>query len=151
MKNKKVKNRRVLKANSIILSDDEGRPRIILDAGGGKIEPNIVLLGRDDKSIQISSQPNGGIGIMVLGRHCTSHISIGLWPDERGTIEISNTNGKLGTVLGQEPDTSTHRLMLFKNGNHFWNTPTGRTDEQEGGQGRTAISPGARKKRKADK
>jgi hypothetical protein len=126
--------RKVISANSIVLKDDKGEPRIIMSAGHGKWGATIVLHAKDGKSIQISEQPEGAISIAILGRNCRSQVVIGVLGDERGDIQISDSkSGKLGTILGEEPGTSTHRLLLFKNGQHFWNTPTGRPTKKVGG------------------
>jgi hypothetical protein len=127
MPKSRPKKPKVITANAIVLKDDEGKPRIIMDAGHGKWGASIVLHAKDGKSIQISEQPDGLISIAVLGKDCRSQISIGILGDERGGIQISDSKtGKLGTILGEEPGTSTHRLLLFKNGQHFWQTPSGK-------------------------
>lgn len=123
---------RTIKASRIELTDSEGRTRIILDAGTKDGYASICLFAPDGKSIQISNQPEGGIYIQICGRRCTSHIDIGVSGDESGHIVISGKKGQLGTLLGEEPGTSTHRLLLFKRGKHFWNTPTGKTKQQKG-------------------
>jgi hypothetical protein len=123
---------KIITANAIVLKDARGEPRIILDAGDEKTNVHIVLRAKDGKSIQISEQPNGLISIAVLGKDCRSQISIGILGDERGGIQISDSKtGKLGTRLGEEPGTSTHRLLLFKNGQHFWQTPSGRKNGEK--------------------
>lgn len=111
--------------------DSEGRTRIVMNADGKDGAAYISLFAKDGKSIQISSQPNGAIGIHIGGRKIPNLITIGLSADESGTILISDKSGKLGTVLGEEPRTSTHRLLLFKNGKHFWNTPTGKKQHRK--------------------
>jgi hypothetical protein len=125
-KRKTIRKSKNIRANSITLVDSEGRARITLDAGGKDGHASICLFARDGKSVQISSQPEGAIAIHVFGRSCTSNICIGLSGDERGGIWISDASGRLGTILGEEPGTSTHRLLLFKDGQHFWQTPSGK-------------------------
>jgi len=126
LKRKTIKRSKNIRANSITLVDSDGRTRITLDAGGKDGFASICLFAKDGKSVQISSQPEGAIVIEVAGRRHTSHISIGLSDDERGRIWISDSSGRLGTILGEEPGTSTHRLLLFKDGQHFWQTPSGK-------------------------
>jgi hypothetical protein len=126
VKNKQTMRPKCIEANSIVLTDTKGRTRIRLDAGGKDGCACISLFAKDGKSVQISSQPDGGILINIFGKRCTSHITLGLSPDGSGGLSISNKNGALGTMLGEEPKTSTHRLLLFKQGKHFWNTPTGK-------------------------
>ena len=121
------KKQKTIIANSIVLKDAKGQPRIVMNAGDGEKDVYICLYANDGKGIQISTQPEGAISIMVMGKDCRSRIAIGLSADERGSIHISESKGgKLGTILGEEPGTSTHRLLLFKNGQHFWQTPSGR-------------------------
>jgi hypothetical protein len=130
-KQKAIKRTKHIKANCISLMDSEGRTRIVMNADGKDGAAYISLFAKDGKSIQISSQPNGAIGIHIGGRKIPNLITIGLSADESGTILISDKSGKLGTVLGEEPRTSTHRLLLFKNGKHFWNTPTGKKQHRK--------------------
>lgn len=114
-----------IRARSITLVDSQGRPRIWLDAGGRDGLASICLFANDGANVQISAQPDHAVSIQVFGRECQSHIVIGISGDDRGLMMISDHNGKLGTVLGEEPGTSTHRLMLFKDGQHYWQTPSG--------------------------
>jgi hypothetical protein len=127
MKNKKaIKRTKQINATSMVLTDSEGRVRIFMNADGMNGCAHINLYGKDGKSIQILTQPDDAIGIIFGSREVGNLIQIGIKADETGIVLIANKNGKLGTVLGEEPGTSTHRLLLFKDGKHIWNTPTGR-------------------------
>jgi hypothetical protein len=97
-----------------------------LDAGGKDGYACINLFATSGKSIQISSQPEGAIVIQVLGKRGASNITIGLSAENTGGIWISGKDGKCGTILGEEPKTSTHRLLLFRRGKLFWSTPSGK-------------------------
>jgi hypothetical protein len=129
MKKKPKKRSKCIKANSIVLTDSEGKTRIVLDAGEKDGYARIILFAKDGKSIQISSQPEGAIQIILFGKKFQSHAGISIGAKGEGSIFITNKEGKLGTVLGEEPETKTHRLILFKNGQHFWNTPSGKEGE----------------------
>ena len=123
---KQIKRTKQITANSIVLVDSEGRPRIAMNADGKDGCAYICLFAKDGKSIQISSQPDSAIGIHIGGRRNPALITFGLRADESGIMHISDKSGKLGIVLEAEPGTSTHRLLLFKDGKHFWNTPSGK-------------------------
>ena len=126
MKAKAKPKRRHITANSITLLDSTGKQRIILNAGGDDGYAVIGLYANDGKSVQISSDPDGAVQLAVFGKQCRSHISIHIGADEAGHISISNSDGKPGTIIGEEPKTGIHRLVLFKKGQHFWSTPSGK-------------------------
>ena len=123
---KTVKRRKHIKATSITLEDAEGRPRIMMNAAGKDGAVFIVMNGQDGQQIAIQSDPDGMIGIHLHGRQQTGFVNISVTKDGAAVISLFDQNGKYGAVLAEEPKTSTHRLMLFQNGRHFWNTPSGK-------------------------
>jgi hypothetical protein len=125
-KQKAIKRTKHIKANAINLVDSEGRTRIFMDANGSDGSAYILLYGKDKKCIQISSDADGMIGIHLDGSKNAGLINISISKDDSAVISTFDKNGLQGTALAEEPGTSTHRLLLFKNGKHFWNTPSGK-------------------------
>jgi hypothetical protein len=110
-------------ARSIVLEDAKGKPRILMDAGDGDGHVCICLFGQDDRSIQISTSPEGGLHISLLGQRCTVSASFGMSPSEDAGLSIRDRKGRMGTMLGSTFDTGEHRLILFRDGQPFWSTP----------------------------
>jgi hypothetical protein len=108
------------------LVDNQGRPRIFLDAGTEEGYACICVYSKDGKSIQISTQPNDSLQIMLYDGKSSANIQISMSSDGGGGIWITDKKGLPGAILGEEPETSTHRLLVFKKGKPFWATPTGR-------------------------
>lgn len=122
----RVKHRKKhLGAASLTLVDSKGRPRIFLDAGTEEGYACIGVYAKDGKSIQISAQPNDSLLIMLYDGKSAANIQISMSSDRGGGLWISDKKGLPGAIIGEEPDTSTHRLLLFKKGKPFWSTPTG--------------------------
>ena len=69
-------------ARSITLEDAKGQPRIFLHAGDGDGGVCICLFGQEDRSIQISTSPEGGLHISLFGKRETVSASFGMTPDE---------------------------------------------------------------------
>jgi hypothetical protein len=95
MKKKPKKRSKCIKANSIVLTDSEGKTRIVLDAGEKDGYARIILFAKDGKSIQISSQPEGAIQIILFGKKFQSHAGISIGAKGEGSIFITNKEGKL--------------------------------------------------------
>lgn len=110
-------------ARSITLEDAKGKPRIFLDAGDGDGFVSICLFGQDDRSIQISTSPEGGLHISLFGKRETVSASLGMTPDEDAGLSIRDRKGRMGTMLGSTFGTGEHRLVLFRDGQPFWSTP----------------------------
>jgi hypothetical protein len=124
------KKRKIIEANCIHLLDEAGNVKISLDAGGEDGYAAICLFAKDGKSIQISTQPDGSLSIALFGKRCTNHAILSMAENESTGLDLRGRDGKLGAILAEEPDTLTHRLLLFKNGEHFWSTPTGREEKK---------------------
>jgi hypothetical protein len=132
------KKRKIIRANVIHLVDSTGKLRILLDAEeeGG----SIAVFANGGKSIQISTGSDGSLSVALFGKR-DAHASLTLAANETTELHLSGRDGKLGAMLGEEPDTLTHRLFLFKDGQLFWTTPTGRDEAK-------AIPPAKRTKAK---
>ena len=112
-----------LTARSITLEDAKGKPRIFMDAGNGDGCVTICLFGEHDRSIQISTSPEGGLHISLLGQLGNVSATLGMTPDEDAGLSIHDRQGRLGTMLGSSLPDGEHRLMLFQDGRHHWRTP----------------------------
>jgi hypothetical protein len=95
-----------------------------MDAGDGDGQVFICLFGQDDRSIQISTSPEGGLHISLLGQRCTVSASFGMSPDEDAGLSIRDRKGRMGTMLGSTFHTGEHRLVLFRDGQPFWSAPS---------------------------
>jgi len=134
------KKRKIIQANCVRLVDSTGKLRILLDAweDGG----SIVLFANDGKSIQLLTGSDGSLSIALYGKgQCPAHANLYLAANEATGLHLSGREGKLGAMLGQEPETLTHRLFLFRDGRNFWTTPTGQNEAK-------AIPPSKRKQAK---
>lgn len=112
---------RHITARSIALVDATGKTRVLLDAGSADGHASICLFAKDGRSIQISTQPNGGLVIALLGKRCVA--TLGVNADEDGQLTISDRRGLLGTTLGSVYEPGQHRLTLFHKGRPYWSTP----------------------------
>ena len=112
-----------LTARSLTLEDAKGKPRILLDAGNGDGCVTICLFGEHDRSIQISTSPEGGLHISLLGRRGNVSATLGMTPDEDAGLSIRDRQGRLGTMLGSNFQTGEHRLVLFRDGQPCWSAP----------------------------
>ena len=117
------KKQKHITARSITLEDAKGKPRIYLDAGDGDGFVSICLFGQDDRSIQISTSPEGGLHISLFGKRETVSASLGMTPNEDAGLSIRDRKGRMGTMLGSAFGTGEHRLVLFSDGQPFWSAP----------------------------
>jgi hypothetical protein len=110
-------------ARSISLLDSKGKPRILMDAGNGDGYVRICLFGENDRSIQISTSPEGGLNISLLGKRSKVSASLGMNSNENAGLCIRDRKGLLGTMLGSIFETGEHQLVLFREGQQHWSTP----------------------------
>jgi len=120
---KRQRNQKHIIARAITLQDAKGKPRIFMDAGDGDGCVTIALFGENDRSIQISTSPEGGLHISLLGKRSTVSATLGMTPDEDAGLSIRDRKGLLGTELGSEFQTGEHRLVLFREGQPYWSSP----------------------------
>ena len=92
-----------------------------MDAGSGDGFATICLFGEGGRSIQMSTSPEGGLGISLLGKRCT--VNLGMTPEEDAWLSIRDRQGMLGTMLGSLYDSGVHRLVVFRDGQPYWTTP----------------------------
>jgi len=121
-KNRKPRSKH-LTARSLTLEDAKGKPRIFMDAGDGDRYVTICLFGEHDRSIQITTSPEGGLHISLLGQRCNVSATLALTPDEDAGLSIRDRHGRLGTMLGSILQPGKHRLVLFQDGQPCWSTP----------------------------
>jgi len=119
-----MKKARHIAARSMTLEDAKGKVRIYMDAGKGDGSAVICLFGEDGRSIQISSSPDGGLHISLLGKRSTVSATLGMTADEDAGISIRDRRGLLGTMLGSVLDPGVHRLVIFRDGQPYWSTPS---------------------------
>jgi len=110
-------------ARSITLLDAKGKARILMDAGDGDGCVTICLFGEGERSIQISTSPEGGLHISLLGKRSTVSATLGMNSNEDAGLDIRDRKGLLGTMLGSGLDSGEHKLVLFRDGQPYWSTP----------------------------
>jgi len=123
IRHQKIQKAKHLIARSITLEDAKGKPRIFMDAGNGDGYVTICLFGQDDRSIQISTSPEGGLHISLMGKLQTVSATLGMTANEDAGLSILDKRGRLGTMLGSTFHTGEHRLVLFHEGQPCWSTP----------------------------
>lgn len=120
-KTRKPKQKHIV-ARSITLKDAKGKPRIYLDAGDGDGLVTLCLFGEANRSIQISTSPEGGLHIVLHGQRSKVTAALGMTPDENAGLSISDRQGRLGTMLGSTFHTGQHSLVLLRDGQPYWTT-----------------------------
>ena len=120
-KKRKAKPKHIV-ARSITLEDAKGTPRIFMDAGNGDGYVTICLFGEDDRSIQISTSPEGGLHISLHGERPKVTAALAMTADEDAGLSIRDRQGRLGTMLGSMFNTGEHSLVLFRDGQPCWST-----------------------------
>jgi hypothetical protein len=112
-----------LTARSISLQDAKGKTRIYMDAGNGNGYATICLFGEEGRSIQVSTSPEGGLHVSLLGKRGMVSATLGMTKDEDAGLSIRDRRGLLGTMLGSVLEPGEHRLILFRSGQPYWSTP----------------------------
>jgi hypothetical protein len=120
-KKRKAKPKHIV-ARSITLEDAKGTPRIFMDAGSGDGYVTICLFGEDDRSIQISTSPEGGLHISLHGERSKVTAALGMTADEDAGLSIRDRQGRLGTMLGSTFHPGEHSLVLFRDGQRCGST-----------------------------
>ena len=120
-KRRKQKDKHIT-ARCLTLVDAKGKPRISMDAGDGDGYAAISLWGEDGRSIQISTEPGGGLHICLFGKSGKASAGIGITSKESAGLSFSDREGRLGTLLGTVQDSNEHALVLFRNGQRYWSS-----------------------------
>lgn len=118
-------------ARSILLQDAKGQNRIFMDAGNGDGLVCICLYGQNGRSIQICTEPDGRLGISVLGEGATVSANLGMEADESAVLSLTDREGRLGTVLGSGFPKGEHRLALFRDGQPYWSAPSRKSRKKQ--------------------
>lgn len=113
--------KKVLRANSIVLEDQDGMARIILDATGKDGFAHITLFSKSRRNqIQISGQPDDRIEIALIGGSGRSSINIILTPESNNcSILLSERGGENVTTIGSFPydeEQSDPDIVIRQNG-----------------------------------
>jgi hypothetical protein len=93
MKKRLKKKPKIIKANQILVEDLAGRPRILMEATGGKAGPSITLFSK-----------TGGA------------VSISINDDNHGVFAIHHADGKTGACLGVKADGQSGLELHDNNG-----------------------------------
>jgi len=125
-------------ATSITLEDAKGEPRICMDAGNGDGHVTIALFGQDNRSIQISTSPEGSMSIALLGSRF--EVSLAVSPNNNAGLSIRDREGLLGTMLGSIYEPGKHQLVLFQDGQPVWSTTPPRKTKRKKVTGTGSIT-----------
>lgn len=120
---RRTKKPKHITARSITLQDAKGKTRIFMDAGNGDGHVAICLFGESERSIQISTSPEGGLHISLFGNRATVSASLNMTPAEDAGLSIHDRQGRLGTMLGSTLLAGKHELVLFHEGQPCWSAP----------------------------
>lgn len=106
-----------IEARTLVIADEEGRPRILI----GVMEdgsPGIHLLDTEGKSrAMIMLEPAGAPGILFNDPDGRSRMAFSLADGENANLNLLDENGRLRLVLGSRPDGSAAIGILDKDGN----------------------------------
>ena len=113
---------KVIRANAIVLEDDEGNARIIMEASGNDGCASFTLFSKTRQSqIQISSQQDDRIEIALIGGNGTSSINIVVTAEPYNcAIQLVERHGESHTVIGSVPyEKEKHPadVQMAENGN----------------------------------
>ena len=112
---------KVIRANSIVLEDNNGNPRIVLDAAGEDGYAAITLFSKScNHQIQLSSQPDDRVEIALIGGNGRSSINIIVTPKSNNcSIQLVERGGESHTIIGSFPyDERMHTpdVTVFRKG-----------------------------------
>lgn len=102
--------------------DAKGEPRILLDAGEGDGFATISLWGKEGRSIQITTGPDGRLSICCSAKNGLVTAGFGISPEDATGLSLSDKIGRCGTILGAVADTNEHALILFEDGRRLWSS-----------------------------
>jgi len=125
-----------LKAKALVIERTDGSPAIYLssDAIGDPVDPilpSIGLFSTTRKILDISVQTGGPV-IQLWNTAEGGHTNLSL-----GGLWMMSGQGILRAILGLEPESKAHRLLLLKKGIHSWQSPRG--DGQAAAQALNAL------------
>jgi len=107
-----------IEARSITLVDSKGEPRIILDAGGDDGYAHINLFSSNN-GLEISAQPDGAVLISFFGSPNIGKLTI----SDKGMLLLDH-DGKLGISIGDIFEDGTQSVVVYKDGQSVWRSPS---------------------------
>jgi hypothetical protein len=118
MKRKTRQKPRHIVARSITLTDSKGRSRIHLSAEDDYAV--IAVYGSDCRSVQISCDPDGSLGMNM--HNASGKIAIGMSILANGNPGVSICDHRNGmvTLVGAGPDDTAHEVSVFQRGKLHW-------------------------------
>lgn len=116
-----MKNKTIIEANAIHLTDAEGKVRIILDADLPDGLATITLMSKSrSHSVHISTQPDDRAEISVRGKNGLANVTILVTPEsDHCSIAVTDPDGKPAVTIGRFPhDERPHGadVIVYKNG-----------------------------------
>ncbi len=107
-----------IEASRIVLRDNSGRPRIVLDAGGDDGSATFGIYSPDMRqSMSVTTQPSGAV-VMSFGDQAFD----GMLTLSTGGIVLRARDGKLGIVVGPIVD-GEYSITVHREGQPVWKSP----------------------------
>jgi hypothetical protein len=114
---KKSKQRlKVLTANTIVLNDPNGNPRILLDASNEDGFATVTLFAKDRSSINISCDPDSHCAISIHHPDGKTAAVIGVKPDKQSGIELRDDNGVPSVVIASKSKKKPASVLIYDKG-----------------------------------
>ena len=116
-----MKDKKIIEANAINLTDADGNVRISLDAALPDGVACITLLSKSrSRSIHITAQPDDRVEISVRGKNGLANTTIMVTPESNHcSISITDPDGKPAVTIGRFPyEEKPHNanVVVYQNG-----------------------------------
>jgi hypothetical protein len=107
-----------IEARSISLKDSKGRTRVYMTADDDHTV--IALYGKKGQSVQISSRPDGWLGMDI--HDSTGKVAIGLSirADGNPGLSVMDHRSSMISVVGAQKDSPAHEISIIQHGKIHW-------------------------------
>jgi len=106
-------------ARSLTLVDAQGKPRIVMDAGGDDGIAHFSLISPSGERLSILAQPNGTVALSF--DHPTRIGEVTL--TKRGLV-LRSADGKLAITVGDQLQQGLEQIIVYRDGQPIWQTPS---------------------------
>jgi len=114
------KKKKIIEANAIYLSDENGKHRIVLDAGAENRPAYIAMFSRSGKRyLNVITQDDDSIEITLRGECGRSYVQIQMSEHNQGSIWLSDEKGLPEIILGrnQLAPNRHNKIIILDEGN----------------------------------
>ena len=113
----------LVEAKQVNLLDEDGRVRATLCGGGKTHGPNISFCDGDGRQrLMISLDPEGFPVVCLLNDNGSTGVGFGINAEGRG-ITITMRDGRLGIIIGTDPDEEPYLEAFDVEGKSKWRAP----------------------------